>query len=113
MAVEPRETFARKRRWAIGLNVLAASALAPAAGFLLLYLAFHPSFRQRLDFTQKQDYTLSERTHRVLAELGPHPRQRPIGRCRVAPRLTGEEIELLRGGGDSPAHQQDLHDALR
>lgn len=64
-----KTTFTRGRKWAIGLNVLVASLLAPLAGGLLIYLAFRPEARQRVDLTARSTYTLAERTTKILAGL--------------------------------------------
>jgi len=64
-----RPTYSGRRRLAIGLNVLVASLLAPLAGGLLLYLAFRPELRRRVDVTARASFTLSERTLRLLEEL--------------------------------------------
>lgn len=69
MALGGRTTFGRGRRFAIGLNVLVASLLAPLAGGLLIYLAFRPEARRRIDLTARQTFTLSERTLKVLQGL--------------------------------------------
>lgn len=70
MALSERATFTRGRRLAIGLNVLIASLLAPLAAGLLLYLAFRPELRQRVDLTARRSFTLSEHTLKVLEGLG-------------------------------------------
>ncbi len=64
-----RITFTRGRKWAIGLNVLVASLLAPLAGGLLIYLAFRPEARRRIDLTSRQTFTLSERTQKLLDSI--------------------------------------------
>ncbi len=61
-----RATFSGGRRFAIGLNVVAASLLAPLAAGLLLYVAARPEARRRLDLTSRRTFTLSERTVKVL-----------------------------------------------
>ncbi len=62
-------TFSRTRKWTIAINVLIVSLLAPVLGLALLYLAFRPEFRQRLDLTPARAFSLSERTLKVLESL--------------------------------------------
>jgi len=64
-----KATFTRGRRLAIGLNVLVASLAAPLVGGLLIYLAFRPEVRRRVDLTARQSFTLSERSQKVLGAL--------------------------------------------
>lgn len=64
-----KTTFNRGRRLAIGLNVLVASLAAPLVGGLLIYLAFRPEVRRRVDLTARQSFTLSERSQKVLTGL--------------------------------------------
>ncbi len=66
---DPKTTFTRRRKFAISMNVLVASLLAPLVGGLLIYLAFRPAMRRRLDLTARQSFTLSERTLKVLAGI--------------------------------------------
>ena len=69
MALSGKTTFTRGRKWAIGLNVLVASLLAPLAGGLLIYLAFRPEARHRVDLTARRTYTLAERTTKILSAI--------------------------------------------
>lgn len=62
------QTFTRGRRIGIAFNVFVASVLAPAVAVVLIYLAFRPGSRVRLDWTEKQDYTLSDRTLKVIED---------------------------------------------
>lgn len=62
-----RVTFTRGRKFAIGMNVLVASLMAPLVGGLLIYLCFRPEIRRRIDLTSRQAFTLAERTQKVLA----------------------------------------------
>jgi len=62
-------TYTRGRRFAIGVNVLIVSLLAPCVGGLLLYLLFRPELRRRVDLTARATFTLSERTQKVLEGL--------------------------------------------
>jgi hypothetical protein len=66
---DPGATYTRGRRFAIGVNVLVVSLLAPCVGGLLLYLLFRPELRRRVDLTARATFTLSERTQKVLEGL--------------------------------------------
>jgi hypothetical protein len=73
VALGDKATFTRGRRLAIGLNVLVVSLLAPLVAGLLLYLAFRPELRQRVDLTSRGTFTLADRTLRILEGL-----QKPV-----------------------------------
>lgn len=64
-----KATFSRTRKLSIALNVLISSALALAVGGLLIYLAYRPEVRERVDLTAGENYTLDDKTLKILARL--------------------------------------------
>jgi hypothetical protein len=68
--VNPRTiTFGRKRRFLIATNVLAMSAAAIVLTGVVVFLCLRSDLRRRLDLTEENVFTLSDKTKKVLEGL--------------------------------------------